>query len=55
MATEIKNNGNKLARWTVEALLSSADQIRVGFVSRVNTKDKSRMFLLILLYLYLFV
>ncbi|KAJ3150538.1 hypothetical protein HK101_001954, partial [Irineochytrium annulatum] len=42
MATEIKNNGNKLARWTTEALLAGADQIRVGFVSRVNPKDRMR-------------
>ncbi|KAJ3216251.1 hypothetical protein HDU67_009761 [Dinochytrium kinnereticum] len=42
MATEIKNNGNKLARWTTEALLAGADQIRIGFVSRVNPKDRVR-------------
>ncbi|KAI9312551.1 eukaryotic translation initiation factor 3 subunit D [Zopfochytrium polystomum] len=42
MATEIRNNGNKLARWTTEALLSGADQIRIGFVSRVSPKDRNR-------------
>ncbi|TPX40118.1 hypothetical protein SeMB42_g01546 [Synchytrium endobioticum] len=42
MATEIKNNGNKLARWTVESVLSGADQIKIGFVSRVSPKDRSR-------------
>ncbi|KAJ3334348.1 hypothetical protein HDU76_000041 [Blyttiomyces sp. JEL0837] len=42
MATEIKNNGNKLARWTTEALLAGVDQIRVGFVSRLNSKDRAR-------------
>ncbi|KAJ3101982.1 hypothetical protein HDU96_009795 [Phlyctochytrium bullatum] len=42
MATEIKNNGNKLARWTTEALLAGADQFRIGFVSRVNPKDRNR-------------
>ncbi len=42
MATEIKNNGNKLARWTVESILSGADLIRFGFVSRVNPRDRTR-------------
>ncbi|KAI8840890.1 eukaryotic translation initiation factor 3 subunit D [Chytridium lagenaria] len=42
MATEIKNNGNKLARWATEALLAGADQIRIGFVGRVNPKDRNK-------------
>ncbi|KAJ3109512.1 Eukaryotic translation initiation factor 3 subunit D [Phlyctochytrium planicorne] len=42
MATEIKNNGNKLARWTTEALLAGVDQIRIGFASRVNPKERLR-------------
>ncbi|KAJ1548944.1 hypothetical protein HK405_012534 [Cladochytrium tenue] len=42
MATEIKNNGNKLARWTTEALLAGADQLRIGFVSRSTPKDRNR-------------
>ena len=42
MASEIKNNGNKLARWTTEALLSGADQLRIGFVSRVSPRDRGR-------------
>jgi translation initiation factor 3 subunit D len=42
MATEIKNNGNKLARWATEALLSGADQMRLGFVSRALPKDRTR-------------
>ncbi|KND04006.1 uncharacterized protein SPPG_01454 [Spizellomyces punctatus DAOM BR117] len=42
MATEIKNNGNKLARWAMESILSGADQLRLGFVSRVNPKDRNR-------------
>jgi len=32
VATEIKNNGNKLARWTVESVLSGVDQLRIGYV-----------------------
>ncbi|TPX58290.1 hypothetical protein PhCBS80983_g03254 [Powellomyces hirtus] len=42
MATEIKNNGNKLSRWAMESILSGADQLRVGFVSRATPKDRTR-------------
>jgi translation initiation factor 3 subunit D len=38
VATEIKNNGNRLARWTLEAIFGGADQMRLGFVSRANPK-----------------
>ncbi|KAI9015986.1 eukaryotic translation initiation factor 3 subunit D [Hyaloraphidium curvatum] len=39
VATEIKNNGNRLARWTVEAILAGVDQIRLGFVSRTSSRS----------------
>ncbi|KAL5035242.1 hypothetical protein RTP6_002964 [Batrachochytrium dendrobatidis] len=42
VATELKNNANKLCRWTIESLLASADQIRLGFVSRSNPRDRKR-------------
>mmetsp|Transcript_21867 Transcript_21867/g.30909 ORF Transcript_21867/g.30909 Transcript_21867/m.30909 type:complete len:527 (-) Transcript_21867:65-1645(-) len=42
LATEMKNNTNKIARWTAETVLSGADEFRLGFVSRVNTKDSFR-------------
>jgi translation initiation factor 3 subunit D len=42
MASELKNNGNKLAKWTVEALLAGTDQIRLGFCSRINPRDRTR-------------
>ena len=41
LATELKNNSNKLAKWTLQAMLSGADLIKLGYVSRVNTKDAS--------------
>ena len=41
LATELKNNANKLAKWTCAALLSGADQMKVGYVSRVHPKDPS--------------
>lgn len=38
LAAEIKNNGCKLAKWTVCSLLAGVDQIKFGFVSRVNVR-----------------
>ncbi|KAI8925735.1 eukaryotic translation initiation factor 3 subunit D, partial [Entophlyctis helioformis] len=42
VATELKNNANKLARWTLEGVLSGASQIRLGFVSRASPRDRKR-------------
>nr|CAX70348.1 eukaryotic translation initiation factor 3, subunit 7 zeta [Schistosoma japonicum] len=42
LAAEIKNNAFKLAGWTVCSILSGADQLKLGFVSRVNPRDSSR-------------
>jgi translation initiation factor 3 subunit D len=42
LATEFKNNSVKLTRFTVESLLSGAEQMRLGFVSRTNPKDRRR-------------
>lgn len=39
LANELKNNGNKLARWTAQALLANADMMKIGFVSRVHPRD----------------
>ena len=38
LATELKNNSNKLAKWTLQAMLAGADLIKLGYVSRVNPK-----------------
>jgi len=38
LATEMKNNSCKLARWTTQSILARADQMKLGFVSRVNPK-----------------
>ena len=35
LATELKNNSNKLAKWTAQSILAGADQMKVGYVSRV--------------------
>jgi len=42
VATEMKNNSSKLARWAVQAMLAGADQLKIGYVSRANPKDSSR-------------
>jgi translation initiation factor 3 subunit D len=39
LSTEIKNNAFKLAKFTASALLSGADSMRLGFVSRVSRAD----------------
>jgi len=38
-ATEVKNNGNKLSKWAVQAHLAAADEIKLGYVSRIHPKD----------------
>ncbi|KAF2096618.1 eukaryotic translation initiation factor 3 subunit D [Rhizodiscina lignyota] len=38
VATEMKNNSCKLARWTVQSVLANADVMRLGFVSRANPR-----------------
>jgi len=39
LATELKNNSNKLAKWTLQAMLAGADLIKLGFVTRTNPKN----------------
>ncbi|KAG6756034.1 hypothetical protein POTOM_039451 [Populus tomentosa] len=39
LATELKNNANKLAKWTAQALLANADVMKLGYVSRVHPRD----------------
>ncbi|KAI8060779.1 eukaryotic translation initiation factor 3 subunit D [Gongronella butleri] len=42
VATEMRNNAAKLARWAVQALLAGANQLKLGYVARANPKDNSR-------------
>lgn len=42
LANELKNNSCKLAKWTVQSLLASSDQLKFGYVSRINVKDSSK-------------
>ncbi|KAF7596156.1 Eukaryotic translation initiation factor 3 subunit D [Aspergillus hancockii] len=39
VATEMKNNSLKLARWTTQAILAKADGMKLGFVSRANPRS----------------
>jgi len=39
LATELKNNSFKLARWTLQSLLVASDSIKLGYVSRLSPKD----------------
>ncbi len=39
LATELKNNANKLAKWTAAALMSGAEMIKLGYVSRAHPRD----------------
>lgn len=39
IATEMKNNSLKLARWTTQAALAKADSMKLGFVSRANPRS----------------
>ena len=39
IANELKNNANKLAKWTTMAVLVGAEQMKLGFVSRTHPRD----------------
>lgn len=39
LATELKNNSCKLAKWTAQSILADADQLKLGYVSRVTKTD----------------
>lgn len=39
LATELKNNACKLARWTVGAMLAGSMQLRLGYLSRTDPRN----------------
>ena len=41
LATELKNNSCKLAKWTAQALLAGVNAIKLGYVSRHSPKDSA--------------
>lgn len=42
VATEMKNNSCKLAKWTVQSVLAGAELMKIGYISRVNPRDDTR-------------
>ncbi|TFK43874.1 eukaryotic translation initiation factor 3 subunit D [Crucibulum laeve] len=42
VATEMKNNSCKLAKWTVQSVLAGADLMKIGYISRANPRDNTR-------------
>ncbi|ETW84104.1 hypothetical protein HETIRDRAFT_472549 [Heterobasidion irregulare TC 32-1] len=42
VATEMKNNSCKLAKWTVQSILAGAEHMKIGYVSRANPRDNTR-------------
>ncbi|KAF9057828.1 eukaryotic translation initiation factor 3 subunit D [Panaeolus papilionaceus] len=42
VATEMKNNSCKLAKWTVQSVLAGADLLKIGYISRANPRDNTR-------------
>lgn len=42
VATEMKNNSFKLARFTVQSILAGADNMKIGYISRANPLDPYR-------------
>lgn len=39
LATELKNNSAKLARWSAQSLLAGAEVMKLGYVSRVDVRN----------------
>lgn len=46
VATEMKNNSCKLAKWAVQSVLAGADLMKIGYISRANPRDPSRHIIL---------
>ncbi|KAF8165707.1 translation initiation factor eIF-3 subunit D [Crassisporium funariophilum] len=42
VATEMKNNSCKLAKWTVQSVLAGAELMKIGYISRGNPRDNTR-------------
>lgn len=42
LATELKNNSCKLAKWTMCALLAGSEYMKMGYVSRYNIQDSNK-------------
>jgi translation initiation factor 3 subunit D len=42
VATEMKNNSCKLARWALQSILADAAYMKIGYVSRLSARDNTK-------------
>jgi translation initiation factor 3 subunit D len=42
VANEMKNNSAKLGRWAIQSYLAGAEQMKMGYISRINPRDAQR-------------
>uniref|UniRef100_A0A5S6QNB0 Eukaryotic translation initiation factor 3 subunit D n=1 Tax=Trichuris muris TaxID=70415 RepID=A0A5S6QNB0_TRIMR len=42
LATELKNNSCKLAKWTIQAMLAGSQYLKFGYISRIHPRDSSK-------------
>jgi len=42
LAIELKNNSNKIAKWTCNAILAATDILKIGYISRHSANDTTR-------------
>ncbi|WVO21876.1 eukaryotic translation initiation factor 3 subunit D [Cryptococcus decagattii] len=42
LASEMKNNSAKFARWAIQSILAGAEQMKMGYISRANPRDAQR-------------
>jgi len=42
VATEMKNNSCKLAKWTVQSILAGVEVMKLGYISRAGPRDNTR-------------
>lgn len=42
VATEMKNNSCKLAKWAIQSIIAGAELMKIGYISRVSPRDNTR-------------
>ena len=42
LASEMKNNSAKFARWAIQSILAGVEQMKMGYISRANPRDAQR-------------
>ena len=41
-ASELKNNSNKISKWGFQAVLGDIENIKLGYITRVNPRDRNK-------------